>query len=176
MCPDKQLLSAYCDGEVPSPWRQRIDAHLAECACCRQIAARYRALGAILREAAPPAADSFAYSRVREGVFASGAGRPSLWKKRISLPLAAAAALIFFGSGMVFSALSRAAPEARPLAQGRRAENAANVRNMNELLEMLENGDSEGELTITLPEARNFQSYGKPVFLRAEDFPGDKRQ
>jgi hypothetical protein len=78
---------------------------------------------------------------------------------------------------MVFSAFTRAAPEAQSLAQRRRrAENVANIRDMSELLAILENGGSEGELIITLPDARNFQSYGNPVFLRAKDFSGDRRQ
>jgi hypothetical protein len=78
---------------------------------------------------------------------------------------------------MVFSAFTRAAPELRSLAERpHRVENAANIRDMSELLEILAHGDSEESLTITLPDSRNFRSYGKPVFLRAEDFSGERRQ
>lgn len=34
MCPDPQLLSIYMDGELPSPWKEKMEAHLAECSAC----------------------------------------------------------------------------------------------------------------------------------------------
>ncbi|MBU1079772.1 MAG: zf-HC2 domain-containing protein, partial [Spirochaetes bacterium] len=34
MCPDRELLSAWADGEVPSPWRETIDRHVAACESC----------------------------------------------------------------------------------------------------------------------------------------------
>ena len=41
MCPDRGLLSAYVDGEVPSPWKERLAAHLSECPSCAAQAARF---------------------------------------------------------------------------------------------------------------------------------------
>jgi hypothetical protein len=35
MCPDPQLLSIYMDGELPSPWKEKMEAHLAECSVCK---------------------------------------------------------------------------------------------------------------------------------------------
>jgi len=37
MCPDETLLTAYVDDEVPSPWKERIEAHLDQCARCRSV-------------------------------------------------------------------------------------------------------------------------------------------
>lgn len=48
MCPDAGLLSAYADGEVPSPWKERIEAHLSSCPACAAKVAEYRRLGAAL--------------------------------------------------------------------------------------------------------------------------------
>jgi anti-sigma factor RsiW len=36
MCPDPQILSIYMDGELPSPWKEKMEAHLAECSECSE--------------------------------------------------------------------------------------------------------------------------------------------
>jgi len=51
MCPDETLLTAYVDDEVPSPWKERIEAHLDQCARCQSRVAQYRALTAALHVA-----------------------------------------------------------------------------------------------------------------------------
>ncbi len=50
MCPDTTLLAAYVDGEVPSPWNERIEEHLHECERCAARVAQYRGLSARLKE------------------------------------------------------------------------------------------------------------------------------
>lgn len=35
MCPDPQLISVYADGELPSPWKEKLEAHLEECLECK---------------------------------------------------------------------------------------------------------------------------------------------
>lgn len=44
MCPDKELFSAYVDGEVPEPWCSRLTAHIATCEKCRNVVDTYNAL------------------------------------------------------------------------------------------------------------------------------------
>lgn len=34
-CPDADLYSAYVDGEVPSPWKEKLSQHLSNCPACR---------------------------------------------------------------------------------------------------------------------------------------------
>jgi hypothetical protein len=36
MCPDPQLISIYTDGELPSPWKEKMESHLTECSACRE--------------------------------------------------------------------------------------------------------------------------------------------
>lgn len=43
-CPDSDLYSAYADGEVPSPWKEKLEAHLASCQQCKKTAERFAAL------------------------------------------------------------------------------------------------------------------------------------
>ncbi|GAB1457727.1 hypothetical protein MASR2M48_30350 [Spirochaetota bacterium] len=41
MCPDRELLSAWVDGEIPSPWSDSIDRHVGACSsmCTAVVAA-----------------------------------------------------------------------------------------------------------------------------------------
>ena len=40
-CPNKDILSAYIDGEVPVPWKGSIEQHLQQCAVCKGIYDQY---------------------------------------------------------------------------------------------------------------------------------------
>lgn len=53
MCPEQNLFSALCDGEVPSPWRERLEQHLQTCTACAQRMHKWRALGSVLRQPVP---------------------------------------------------------------------------------------------------------------------------
>ncbi|MDR2941498.1 MAG: zf-HC2 domain-containing protein [Treponema sp.] len=44
MCPEPQLLSIYMDGELPSPWKEKMEAHLAQCSDCRERYKNFRRL------------------------------------------------------------------------------------------------------------------------------------
>ena len=51
MCPDTELLSAWSDGEVPSPWKERIASHLEGCRSCADRVAGFKRLSLRLRSA-----------------------------------------------------------------------------------------------------------------------------
>jgi anti-sigma factor RsiW len=36
MCPDPQILSIYLDGELPSPWKEKMQSHFAKCPICKE--------------------------------------------------------------------------------------------------------------------------------------------
>lgn len=68
-CPDTSLYSAYVDGEVPSPWKEKIEAHLATCEQCRAVERRYRALHNAMQkigDEAPLATDEFLESSFKK--------------------------------------------------------------------------------------------------------------
>jgi hypothetical protein len=173
MCPDRQLLSAYCDNEVPSPWREKIELHLAECKLCRDAVARYGNLRAALREIDAGVDIPAASGRVLKAVYAAGTPKPPLWRRRVSLSFAsaAAAAVILFGGGIFLSLAAGNAltPKALNERSAASVENPANIKDMNRLLEILDQRGRERELTIQLPDVRNFEFRGKPVFLREAD-------
>lgn len=114
-CPDSNLYSALADGEVPSPWREKLEAHIASCPACQKRVARYRKLRSLLRDGAPNLSENqleASYlklvakrdaareeARIHAEADAAGASRKPLkfpgWARAsISLPLPALAALI----------------------------------------------------------------------------------
>ena len=64
MCPDPQLLSVYCDGELPSPWKEKMENHLAQCQECRNRLENYRLLSGAGRDKTASAAAEAAQERV----------------------------------------------------------------------------------------------------------------
>lgn len=49
MCLEKDMISAYCDGETSGKVKALIEAHLSECAECRRIAETYRFVSQAVR-------------------------------------------------------------------------------------------------------------------------------
>ena len=52
-CPDSNLYSALADGEVPSPWKEKLEEHARSCAACQKLVARYRKLDSLITEGGP---------------------------------------------------------------------------------------------------------------------------
>jgi hypothetical protein len=109
MCPDRQLLSVYLDGELPSPWKEKMESHLASCPACRSVVETW---GRIFGEAGEedPGRHERVWERIggrvaageagfREDLFRNGAGfskakgftLSGLWRRRVTLPFPAAA-------------------------------------------------------------------------------------
>jgi len=56
-CPNKDLYSVYIDDELPSPWKEKLEAHLKDCSKCREVVSSYRILRLKIEEAKIPALD-----------------------------------------------------------------------------------------------------------------------
>ncbi|MBO8450711.1 MAG: zf-HC2 domain-containing protein [Spirochaetes bacterium] len=107
-CPDKSLYSAYVDGEVPSPWKEKLEAHLAACETCRAVESRYRNLRSAVQDSGvrlPENQSAFLENSFRSlsahwALASSGTKsvhRTSRWdggRKWISMPYAALAAML----------------------------------------------------------------------------------
>jgi len=50
MCPDPQLLSIYMDGELPSPWKEKMEGHLSECPECMEKFKNFEHLQELLKK------------------------------------------------------------------------------------------------------------------------------
>jgi len=112
MCPEPQLLSIYVDGELPSPWDEKMDVHLKECQACREKAEKFKLLHELInKDTSAKKIDEAEIQSSKEKVWHNietklrfaphnthlrFAPRPRVWQRKfsISLPVAAAAAII----------------------------------------------------------------------------------
>ena len=54
ICPDSQILSIYLDGELPSPWKEKMESHLEQCSGCRGKLENFKRLhGRLLADGLP---------------------------------------------------------------------------------------------------------------------------
>lgn len=189
MCPDRELLSAFADGEVPSPWDAKIERHAADCPRCREALDGLRSLRAAFDEGAPSGAEGRKFdearlelargrvlARVNETLAARSPARPSLWTRRVSLPLPAAAAAAL-AAGLL--AMAWATTGARN-AELRMALNAAPQpapaiasTGMESILELIARQEAGVNITISLPAGASVRPSGEPIMIREADFrPG----
>jgi anti-sigma factor RsiW len=187
MCPDRDLVSAYVDGEVPSPWRERLEEHLRSCPECAALAARYAGLGERLRSELPAGgAEALARGGERlDALLASALSSPAPlprraliaggpWRRsvRLPLPLAAAAAILVLllgGSTAVLALRQGKASDIRTLASAQIAPPAiaaSQPASMEELLQYLNAQGGEATITIKLPTETTFGTAGNPVIMR----------
>ncbi|MDR0389811.1 MAG: zf-HC2 domain-containing protein [Spirochaetaceae bacterium] len=194
MCPDHEILSVFLDGELPSPWKEKMEQHLAGCAACRARLDTYRKLSQIMGGVSAPAGEDGGFESVlasaRTRVWEKlekdlgGASEPpgveaefprlSVWQRRLSIPLPAAAAALLLILATAFFA-------SRPLFSPPRQNEMAGIEtdmqsiipvsDMSNVLQYLENQDTDRDIVIIrLPESRNFTSSGEPTLIRAVDY------
>jgi hypothetical protein len=189
MCPDRQVLSWYFDGELPSPWKEKMETHLETCAGCRKRLEQYRGLssasGTIGEDAVAGARDRV-WRRLAApppehaaegGGFFREKGR--IWNRSVTLPLPAAAAVFVVIALFVVLALKPQGgvgrnPDAPPVAAAidMDVHGIAPVSDMKGVLQYLSNQESPDFVIIRLPESRSFSSYGEPALLKAADYSG----
>jgi len=117
MCPDTQLISLYLDGELPSPWKEKMESHLAHCSGCSEKLENYKQLHhKLAKEDAELELFAAAKDRVWQNLqsaqteqpvpqfaprrLSGGFARrsdflrqaPGMWRRRLSIPMPAAAA------------------------------------------------------------------------------------
>lgn len=186
MCPDRELLSAWVDGEVPSPWRETIEHHTSACADCSATVRELRRVRDVLTSDASrfDAAASQASDRVlaKLGAVAHpGPLRPrAFWARRYSVPLPAAAAaallvallgLALFNSGRRNAELQvavRKAIEATSV--------AASGMGMESVIDFISRQDSAVNINITLPAEAFIGAGGEPFIVREADYRAGTRR
>lgn len=176
MCPDRELLSAWLDGEVPSPWRETIKRHLDDCVKCASVVDEYRALSATMADEGVGLDDN-ARTRVLDRLYRAMPMRRPLWGQRLSLPLpAAAAAALLLGAMALGLALSGARNAELRLAMSNAMQPGPAVATglgMESILEYLSRQDAGVNISITLPAGSPVYSSGEPFMIREVDYrPG----
>ena len=198
MCPDRQILSLYLDGELPSPWKEKMESHLEACPECRAALAVY----GIGKRMDNPNEESILAAQERVWkklvtpalVVSENAGRrvvkqtsqryaqQRIWNRNITLPLpaaAAAAVLIIIAMIAVMGLRDRnvgriqdamaVIPDYMQLVGNEQV--MVPTTDMTSVLQYLSSMDNGGDfMVIRLPESKNFIHAGEPAFINAADY------
>ena len=180
MCPDREIISAYLDGEIDAPWERAVAEHVAGCASCRSLYERLAETRRVLR-ADQPADWQAPMERVRAQL-AQGASRRSreaaLWARRVAIPfpIAAlvAALLLFFG---ITLAVTQLRPRfglvriTKAPAGGTEIQISAPISELETLLKSVGAEDATREDVILLPKNVRLLPVGEPRMGKAAEFP-----
>ena len=180
MCPDDQLLSAFVDNEIPSPWKERMELHLCKCARCsgkvealeslsRSLLAldadHVQALGqAKIRIAASINANAAPRREIRSGFVQRILG---VWSRRIPLPLPFLAVGLFaivFIAGMTLGLFNPLLKDTNTLASTSKVL-ASHATTLETLVRYLESQNSAQAVTINMPGEAWFAQPGNPVLV-----------
>jgi hypothetical protein len=193
VCPDRQLLSVYFDGELPSPWKEKMESHIAGCPACARRLEAYRRVS--LGKAAAAAGEGDAgLEPARERVWQkleqrrTGADIPSTrprvarwgaaaaWRRSVSIPLPAVAAVFVLLIALAFLVVLRVTStegiSGMTFASDAEldAPDIIPVADMEDVLQYLGSRDNGEIIILRLPESRNFVNYGEPSIVRAADY------
>jgi hypothetical protein len=180
-CPNPDLLSAFFDGEVESPWSESIEEHVEACHRCRQTMAGLESLREVLRADEEPPVEG-PLERTRERLQSRRSPRVwrrrhPLWRTRISVPVPAIAAmfLVFVGMGGLLIFLS-VRPNFPFMSIKRQPSGitevqvAAPIEDLEQLLKSLDREPGNQQLVIILPADTEFLKFGEPRMLRADEY------
>jgi len=193
MCPDPQLLSVYLDGELPSPWKEKMETHLASCPKCKEKIEDYKKLHCSFNEEDLQKSKDRVWEKLENkiGTRRRFTPRNTMWRRRLSIPLpaAAAAAIVI----MVITTLWLRDPVNTGIVQRTEAateslsaENAGftfvtemerideipgmiPTSNISEVLQYLTPNSGTNIIILQLPEM-NFSRSGEPAMIRAADY------
>jgi anti-sigma factor RsiW len=179
-CPNGELLSAYFDGEVESPWSEGLADHVAGCGRCREAVQRLRALRGLLHQDAEPdclASRERTLQRLRRE---QTPRRPPRWastRATLTIPWPAAASVLAVVVVLAgFLAYFSLQPGYGQLSIRRQptgvteVQVAAPIKDLEYLLRSLETWSDAQEIVITLPEDSTFIMLGEPRLLREAEF------
>jgi len=192
MCPDPQLLSIYVDGELPSPWNEKMDSHLKDCPACREKADNFKQLRELFNKDTSAkkineAEIQASKEKIWRNIEAKRRFTPysGVWRRKISIsiPAAAAAAIIialitmFISSGGQILNNGFAGKKANPDEKSNIILAAEEeipgiipaATDLNGVLQYL-GADGSDIIILRLPENRNFSRAGEPAIIRAADY------
>jgi len=192
MCPDPQLLSIYVDGELPSPWNEKMDAHLRECSACREKFENFKKIREMFgKDASERKISEADIQASKEKIWRNIESkrrfipRPTrIWRRRISIsiPAAAAAAIIIalvaifitnsgqiLNNGIAGKKANNSKSNIILAAEEEIPEIIPSAADLNGVLQYL-GADSSDIIILRLPESRNFSRTGEPAIIRAADY------
>ncbi len=183
MCPDREILSAYLDGEVESPWKETVADHIGGCEACRSQLSRMEETRRLLREGGARDLEG-PMERIRERILSQGFRRPVVipfWRRQLVVPIpiagAVSALVVFLAFALVVSLFRQnigTVQITRAPAGATEIRIAAPVGNLETLLKSFDTQDSNQDV-ITIPKDYRLSNVGEP-FMGTEAELLRKRQ
>ncbi|GAB1484801.1 hypothetical protein MASR2M78_36190 [Treponema sp.] len=179
MCPDRQLLSVYIDGELPSPWGEKLENHLEDCPSCRTALSNFKEISEGLRSpnlAMMEESKARVWKELSKDLHNSNRqSLPQVWRKRLVVPLPAAVAAVLIVAllaAYVGGPILNKTPADNSIARfGTEMQGVIPVSDMSGVLQYLESQDATADIVIIrLPESKNFTASGEPSLIRAADY------
>lgn len=185
MCPDRELLSALVDGEVPSPWSDALERHILGCQTCAREVASLRNLHKLCADdaATMDSGAACACERVEEQLRLQPprSGRvDQLWTRRYAIPLPAAAAAAVLMAVLSFALIQSNRHNADLRVAVQKAMDATPVSTsgvgIESILDYLSKQNAAVNVNITLPAGTYAGATGEPFIVREADYkPGSGR-
>ena len=182
MLPDRMVLSAYLDNEVPEEFRadiqHAIDNHPTVRAEYEELVELHqRLLDAPIPDVSESALRS--WMRINHRTIAPARAAQSHRIVRVPLPAMAAAAVLFVAAValLAWSLVRQSTPLTAEdyLAGGRDVDVTISVEGsqMESVLEWLASQNMLGVVNIQLPDEHQFSIVGEPVFVKPADYGGN---
>jgi len=192
MSPEKDFISAFLDGEVPSPWKERLEKSIEQDSRFRALYESHAEVHRLLGELPEPdfaEARSRVWEKLQESIESAplpvrAGHRPGnpvpVWRRRVAVPLpvavAAAAIVVVFAAFTIFRFVEGSGSNGAVMAQSVEGLNVTvNVKDVEQLLDILNGQNKIREVKIELPEPHQFKLMGEPLLLRASDTSGGFR-
>jgi len=174
------MLSVYLDGEMPSPWKEKLEDHVSGCPECAGQLEAYRgaALGhAAGEDEAARAAGARVWEKLSASVIHRAEERPArrgpIWRRRVSLPIPAAAAaglLLVVGMALAWALYPPAEPEMGVSSCVYESGLYLPAQDMESIIEYLMSRGGSDMLVLRLPETQSFAASGEPAVVMAADY------
>ena len=187
MCPERQILSIYFDGELDSPWKEKLENHLEGCSSCREHLTSYEVTRQKLSgTGVPEQTMEQAFDRVWEKsnlalscytVKASSAAKPrrQFWTGSITIPVPVAAAAGFVMALAMAVVITLKQPtkviEPQLAGTGMEIQETFPVSDMAGFFQYLGSDNSPDMVIIQLP-SKTFTNAGEPQMIQAADYSG----
>jgi len=186
MCPDNKLLSAFYDGEVTSPWKEKIEDHIAVCEECRLVIEGFRNQSVFLNSDPEPVITS-AYDDIQKLIrHRNNTGSSVIEISPFKSPLfpiaaAAAAVLAFFlgfgisgnpGPGASYANIPLAVSEGWSVPPGDLMIPGEDIEAMLSLINQSDSSLFNQEASLTLPGDLSLAFHGDSQLLRSASYSG----
>ena len=183
MCPDREILSAFFDGEIDPPWDHAISEHVAGCESCRRFLEGLEQTRRALRDDRLTGLGE-PMERVRRSLLAGVAPlavpQPG-WHRRVELPLpvavTAAVLIVALGVGFAFT-LARSSMGyirvTRAPAGGTEYQFAVPYDKVETLLKSVGGSAANSDDVMTLPKDVKLVPVGEPRMGTTAEYPRKK--